>query len=477
MIENQRQFSDFYEKLTFGDPSLLREALAERKRLLDKLDGRVRWGYHGTKADCSNLSPGCRHCGNGSWSCLFINGMCNANCFYCPAPQNQQDPPTTQTVAFPKVEDYIAYLCKFGYKGVSISGGEPLMDFEKTLEFITRIRQSMGEEVYLWLYTNGILLDEDKLRLLRNARLNEIRLDIGATQYATDRVEMAMKWIPAVTVEIPAVPEEFDRMKLLLHHFDRIGLHYLNLHQIRCTPHNYPKLLKRGYTFLHGPQITVMESELTALKLMVYACENGLQVPLNYCSSIYKYRYQRMAARRKFAPLIAHNYEEITETGMIRSLSVLGDKADIDPLYHRLLQATTHSDDCYRPEGTSKIYFKKHLWKHIDFSNLQLAVSYSRAFLLPEISYRNMFTEVRLNSTKKVVVERMPIYRDCRFMGAEIRWYGRLFMEDPHKACCLEDLPLLSKKGESGTEQPDYKEMMARFFECEKLSDGLPGYY
>ncbi len=418
----------FERHLNFADSHALAAATKQREDLLHRLDGAVEWGYSGTKADCRNLSPGCRHCGNGTWSCLFINNICNASCFYCPAPQESKDEPTTQTVSFSDPDDYIAYLRKFGFKGVSISGGEPLLTFDRTLQFISRIHEEMGGDVYLWMYTNGMLLDEDKLRLLRQAGLGEIRLDIGATAYRTDKVEMALKWIDRVTVEIPAVPEELDRMKKLMDHFSHMGLHHLNLHQIRCTTHNHSKLSEHGYTFLHGPQITVLESELAALQLMAYAVEKRPDLPVNYCSSIYKYRYQRMAARRRFAPFIAHSYEETTQAGLIRSMAVEGASRRIDALQDSLEKADLPAKDYYRPEGTNKLYFKKYLWHHIRPREWTLKVSYARAFLLPSVSYRNMFKEVNLNARRKVVIERAPVVRDHPLRGEAIRWFEEAFI-------------------------------------------------
>ena len=474
---NRQDYEAFYDQLKFADRQILSESMKIRDELLFDLDGVVEWGYQGTKADCRRLSPGCRHCGNGTWSCLFINGICNANCFYCPTLQDQEDQPTTQTVVFPDVEDYILYLKKFGYKGVSISGGEPLLTFQKTLRFITRIREEMGPEIYFWMYTNGILLDEEKLSALRKAGLNEIRLDIGATGYRTDHLEMALKRIDTVAVEIPAVPEDVEHLKQLLHHFDDIGLHHLHLHQIRCTPHNYLKLIKRGYTFLHGPQITVLESELTALHLMQYASNNGLQTPINYCSSIYKYRYQRMAARKRYAPFIAHGYEEITETGMIRSLAVVGDTHLLDRAEQAFQDRGVDPGDYYRPEQSSKIYFKGHLWKRVDFTGLELRVSYSRAFMLPQLSYRNIFREVQLSPGKRVVIERTPVFRDYSLRGEEIKWFEKVFISGSLSIEEWEKTPFYQDLSEQAGADGFSREMIARFHECEKLSQGLPAYF
>ena len=124
---NRLEYGLKYDLLTFADPEQLAAAVAERKELLQWLERRARFGYAGTKVDCNGLSPGCRCCGDGGWSCLFVNGRCNGHCFYCPTAQDDDGPPVTNGLAFTTPEDYAAYVAALGFSGVSISGGEPLM--------------------------------------------------------------------------------------------------------------------------------------------------------------------------------------------------------------------------------------------------------------------------------------------------------------------------------------------------------------
>ena len=476
-IHKNREETGYYDQLKFANAHALVDASEERDQIIRALEDKVVWGYHGTKTDVERLSPGCRHCGSGTWSCLFINGMCNAGCFYCPAPQDREDVPTTQTVDFPDVEDYISYLKKFDYKGVSISGGEPFLTFDKTLTFITRIRQELGKEAYLWLYTNGILATKDKLQALKQAGLNEIRFDIGATGYRIDKVEMAIPIMDVVTVEIPAVPEEFETLKELVARLQQAGLSYLNLHQIRCTPHNYRKLMKRGYTFLHGPQITVLESEMTALRLIRYAREQGLSLPINYCSSIYKYRYQRRAARQRYAPVIANPWEEVTESGMIRTLAIKGPREMLESVHQALEKGGVEPSEYHYPDHADKLYFQKAHWNKIHFEGLDLVVSYSRAFMLPQVSYRNMFREVRLTPKKSIIIERTPVCKDCIFTGDEIRGFGHFFVfNNARDAFDSKGNPVNGHQGDI-PQIPFLRQSLARIYEYERLGYGLSEYY
>ncbi|MGE3259383.1 MAG: radical SAM protein, partial [Geobacter sp.] len=152
---NRREYGRAYDLLPFADEAAVAAANHERDELLAWLGEHARFGYAGTKVDCNRLSPGCQRCGEGSWSCLFINGRCNGRCFYCPTSQEDDGPPVTNGLAFSAPEEYADYVQRFGFRGVSISGGEPLLTPQLTLAYLRAVRQRCGSDLHLWLYTNG----------------------------------------------------------------------------------------------------------------------------------------------------------------------------------------------------------------------------------------------------------------------------------------------------------------------------------
>lgn len=100
-----------------------------------------------------------------------------------------------------------------------------------------------------------------------------------------------------------------------------VGVNHLNLHQMRLTPYNFGPLTERGYVFLHGEKVTLLESELCALRLVRFGLEQGIPLPVNYCSFPYKSRFQQAAARHRAALAVRASGEEVTEAGYLRSLS------------------------------------------------------------------------------------------------------------------------------------------------------------
>lgn len=323
---NKREYGLYYEQLRKLSYYRAAEADEERNRLLQRIGGRAAAAFNGTKLFAKGLSPGCRQCGEGQWSCLFVNNRCNCNCFYCPAPQIDIGIPETQGLHFLVPKNYVDYIRKLGFKGVSLSGGEPLLTFDTTYDFLKTIKDEFGKNVYLWLYTNGTLLTEEKAEKLAEAGLDEIRFDLSAKAYNTRYLKHAVGKIPHITVEIPAIPEEVDQMKQMAVELDQLGVNYLNLHQMRLTPHNLKNLLHRNYTFLHGPRMTVLESELAALEILRFSIEHGLQLAVNYCSFHYKNHFQKAGFRKKLAPFLQEPFEELTENGYIRRMSLQFDR-------------------------------------------------------------------------------------------------------------------------------------------------------
>jgi pyruvate formate-lyase activating enzyme-like uncharacterized protein len=462
--------ADTMKWLGSGDAVL---AEAVRRSLLDAVGSEASLAFRGTKPVFRRLSPGCRLCGEGEWSCLFINNLCNARCFFCPTDQDNQDEPGTSTLTFPEPGEYADYLERFGFKGASISGGEPLLSFEKTLSFITAVKERLGGGIYLWMYTNGRLLTVDKARLLAHAGLDEIRFNIIATGYDLTPLRMAAGAIPAVTVEIPAVPEDIGIMKVKLRELADTGVSFLNLHQIRCTGHNRERLAGRGYTFLHGPQIGILESELTALELMNHAREQGVDLGINYCSLIYRHRFQSRSSRRRWARLMAKPFEGVTDAGLIRTLRMDADPESISGIEAVLRSRGVDPGRWSTGMNSDRITLDAGILGMIDRKPPALKVSYSLATVRPGLTYRNPFKEVSLASGRKIVLERGTVFPDMELGPDEIEMFCGAFIGDDTPS----DPETVYRKALSIDTSGPMKEKWQRIIQAEALRHGLLEYY
>lgn len=292
-----------------------RDFQQQRDDLLSKIGDSVL--FKGTKPYHKQISQGCSICGSGKWNCLFITNKCNAHCFYCPASQKQDEIPSSQGLDFKTANEYAEFIRYFDFNGVSFSGGEPLLFFDRTLEYLKAVRNICKPELYVWMYTNGILAEKEKLTQLANAGLNEIRFDIGATGFNLDRVKIAKDIIPNVTIEIPAIPEEKEKLIELLPKMVEAGVTNLNLHQLRLTQHNASKIVQRGYSIINAEKPIVLESELAALEIVDYAREHSIDIGINYCSFFFKHRFQKAGYKKQLASKLSPN-ASITQNGFLR---------------------------------------------------------------------------------------------------------------------------------------------------------------
>jgi pyruvate formate-lyase activating enzyme-like uncharacterized protein len=429
---NHAEYEEIKDQLAWISEERALAAGKERADLITAMGEGLNWMFSQTKPHTGELSPGCLLCGNGAWSCLFINGKCNCKCFYCPTSQDDISVPTTNRLSFDKAGDYSDYVRDFGFTGVSISGGEPLLTFEKTRDFIHTVRQKNGDGIHIWMYTNGTLLEEDHVLKLKDAGLSEIRFDLSAWDYNLDKLRLAVGHIPVVTVEIPAVPEDRQILERLIPVLHDEGVNHLNLHQLRLTPHNSRLLKKRGYTFLHGERVTVLEAELTALSLLNSAVSKGWKLPINYCAFAYKNQYQRAASRRRNAGFVMKPYESLTESGFIRCLSLTGD-ADAMTSNAAALLAEDSKKTQWQQSGSDKILFHEQLWNLMNFKGCKLGVTYSEAVVSPGLSYHNPFKEIRLGSGKKIYVEKQTRQKDIVLEGADMEVFEQAVIKGNHE--------------------------------------------
>lgn len=322
------------EEMSARREELLERCLRRGARLYEKNFAKLHTG---------GLSPGCLACARGEWSYLEVSQLCQKSCFYCPRSQTRRGRPYERMLGltFDSSSEYAAAVRRLGFRGVGLSGGEPLLAMDRTVGFLRSLREEGGEGLYLWAYTNGQLADEARLGRLREAGIDELRFDLSACGYDLSALRRARNVIPTVTVEIPAIPEDLEVVKALLERLVEEGVSYLNLHQLTCTPFNCGNFCRRGYTVVdNGPMSSpsVVESELAALELIDFALERGLKLPINYCSFIYKSRFH---ARIRRARLAGHwtpraSLETVTEAGWLRAFMVKGTRGSLAGLARRL---------------------------------------------------------------------------------------------------------------------------------------------
>jgi pyruvate formate-lyase activating enzyme-like uncharacterized protein len=454
------------------------KANRQRDALLHSLAGGVHREFADTKIYTGTLSPGCRICGHGGWSCMFINGLCTANCFYCPQDRGIREERETLAdgVTFQSADDYVEYLKLPGFKGVGFTGGEPLLVFDKLCTYLEKIRAAFGQKLYLWIYTNGDLVDRDKLKTLRSLGVNEIRFNISAQNYDLSTVELAVPEMDTVTVEIPAIPEDeeivMDRMAVM----QAIGVRHLNLHQILANEHNYGRLAQRGYTFLHQDPVAVLESELTALALIRHALDGALTLPVNYCGVHYKGRFQNRGTRQRIANQIRKPFEDVTRNGYIRQLSVRASHEEIDEMIS-IFRRNGCTEDLWSRDATGgELFIHSSLARYLNGKRGRLLFTYSLPNCIDKECRCRVDRQVALPSGGKLAFTRNDVLSSRGMSDRAAEGFRAMCLEGCESQEVMKNFareyPL--KGREDMKKMLQEKDALLRAKDLEAISNGLP---
>jgi pyruvate formate-lyase activating enzyme-like uncharacterized protein len=263
-----------------------------------------------------DLSPGCRACKEGTWDCIFTTMRCNLDCQFCYSPH--AIPKDYAGSVFGATAEQIAQNhARTRITGVSFSGGEPFVDVQKLFEWVAWFTSRYPEKYY-WVYTNGLLADEENLRRLGELGIDEIRFNMAATGYSHPTVmrnlAAAARFIPNVTVEIPAIPEHAPKLFACLADWCAMGVQFLNLHELMYEPGT-------NSASMPGARRTVVtadghhsefnpESRALTLAVMQRVQEEGLPLAVNDCSLQSKIRQLR-GRRQSLTPLVKALHEKL----------------------------------------------------------------------------------------------------------------------------------------------------------------------
>jgi len=263
-----------------------------------------------------DLPRGCYHCTRGSKLVLFITGKCKKNCWYCTISKKRWQ--KSITLANEKEvksnKDIIEEARLIDAEGAGITGGEPLLDLEKTIRLVKLLKKTFGKGFHIHLYTSKDDLTENKLKKLYDSGLDEIRFHL---QNDWNVIKKALKFDWDVGVEVPVIPEKFEALKKLILFCEVFGVKFLNLNELEFSDRNLGALKKRGYEIKKNEPTAVKSSENTAKKLLEFASKNTKKLNVHYCSATTKNVHQLKKRWIRRAKNIKKNYEIVDEDGFI----------------------------------------------------------------------------------------------------------------------------------------------------------------
>ncbi len=279
-------------------------------------------------------AEGCIQCMQGSKLVLFITGKCHWACDYCPLSDTRRESPYmyANERRCSNFDEVIEEARAMRATGAGITGGDPIMDFEHTLEGIRRLRGEFGPDFHMHMYTSIAFRPDWAIRL-KDAGLDEIRFHL-----LDFKLQPYLKTIRAASdagiftgVEVPCPPDMESQMFQLLEDLRDTGIHFLNLNELEITLGNQENMEVRGFNLSDGITAGAAGSSELAVRLKdrvrlanssLEDTEDGvIREPygfhLKYCTSVFKDSGQlrRRFLRRGEATILPH--ETLTDDGTL----------------------------------------------------------------------------------------------------------------------------------------------------------------
>ncbi len=277
------------------------------------------------------LPAGCMQCREGAKLVLFVTGLCDKECFYCPVSRDKMYRDVVYANERPvHIGDWDAILDEaelIDAKGAGITGGDPMVVPDRVVDLCRRLKAHFGPAFHLHLYTS-CEFDTAWLAKLKEAGLDEIRFHPELAEYA----DMPNSWHDAAIkeaigvglttmVEIPCVPGQQTEILALARYLDAAGAHGLNMNELEFSDPNVKALRSRGFETRDDESQCVAGSRETALEVLQawrgeHADPRGA-FSVHFCSSPYKDAIQLMQRLRRRAGNVARPFEEQTEEGTL----------------------------------------------------------------------------------------------------------------------------------------------------------------
>ncbi len=234
-------------------------------------------------------AEGCIQCQKGSKMVLFVTGRCHWGCDYCPLSDNRRETPDmfANERRCSNWDEVIEEARAMRATGTGITGGDPMLDFEKTIEAIQVLKKEMGNDHHIHCYTS-IPVGAEKAKQLAIAGLDEIRfhlLDLTIDRYL-ESIESGVKHGMEVGIELPVEPDKEPQLFALLEQLENSPVSFLNLNELEITIGNQENMDVRGFNLAGGITAAAEGSADLALRLKESCIDKRLDV--KFCTSTYK---------------------------------------------------------------------------------------------------------------------------------------------------------------------------------------------
>ncbi len=247
--------------------------------------------YRKENVHFGKLSRGCELCLKGLKSVLFITGLCNVNCFYCPISRERKhkdviyinDVTANLITILNEIENSLS-------RGLAITGGEPTLVIDRLYELCRIVKREYGQDFHIHVYTNPKSWTRHTIFRLTETPIDELRLHIVDTQ-ALNIFTRYLRYIKDcsfnVGLEVPVFPGwERKIVDVVDKLYNMDIIEFVNLNEVDITGSNINSIVKYGY---YVDSVGSLKGSYEAcIRVFKELSRNFPDLSIHVCSSITK---------------------------------------------------------------------------------------------------------------------------------------------------------------------------------------------
>ncbi|NMC60163.1 MAG: radical SAM protein [Candidatus Methanofastidiosa archaeon] len=293
------------------------------------------------------LPKGCKLCIKGRKSVLFVTGMCHVNCYYCPVSTEKKniDASYINERKIEKKKDILEEIKACDSKGISLTGGDPLLKIDRCFEYSKLIKDESNKS-HIHLYSGTTDKNAKKIEKLEGY-VDEIRFHVK-NEKEVQTLANVLKLNFEFGIEIPAIPNDFERIKSIIESAVLADFSFVNINEFEYSDSNWDNLCEKGFEF-DSDSNKVKGSKDLSMKIIETFEDSDISI--HFCPSVLKDAIQLRRRWERRAKKTKKYYEEIEDC-----LIVKGElSGNIQEIIAYLTNTVSISKKMYEIEG-SRIY-------------------------------------------------------------------------------------------------------------------------
>ena len=301
------------------------------------------------------LSPACEMCAHGSKMVVLVTGLCPSACFYCPLSFAKGGKDRIFADEWELYDEHdtdklIREAEHIDATGAGITGGDPLVVWNRTKNYIALLKDTFGSDFHIHLYTSGQKNGEHVGELVA-AGLDEIRFHPSPNQWGNmdkspiiPAIKHALATNADVGLEIPAIPQMENEMFSLIQWANELGIRWVNLNELEYSERNADNLNRRNYIVKDDISAAVSGSQETAYSVLEMAVHEDIDIGVHYCSSSFKDGIQLTNRIKRRAHNVAQDHEVISNEGTLLKGVIYAQHRSLQELYISIKQEFSIED-------------------------------------------------------------------------------------------------------------------------------------